>query len=101
MMPETIRGEMRPLGYLIELWASSLGIRKRLLEWRACCLWKEVVGEAIARHATAVGVQEGVLVVRVQSAPWRNELFFMKSDIVDKVNRKVGHKVIKDIRFIQ
>ncbi|HID10717.1 MAG TPA: DUF721 domain-containing protein [Candidatus Latescibacteria bacterium] len=92
---------LRPLGELIELWASSLGIERKLSEWRACSLWEEVVGEAIARNTAVMGIQGGVLVVRVRSAPWRNELFFMKPEILEKLNHRIGRKVVRDIRFVQ
>jgi len=92
---------MRTLGELIESWASSLGIKRKLLEGMVPSLWEEVVGEAIAAHTSVVGIRGGVLVVRVGSPSWRNELFFMKPKILEKLNSTIGEDVVKDIRFVR
>lgn len=92
---------MRTLGELIELWASSLGIKRKLLEGMAPSLWDEVVGEAVAAHTSVIGIRGGVLVVKVGSAAWRNELFFMKPKILEKLNSKIGSDVVRDIRFVR
>jgi hypothetical protein len=35
----------------------------------------------------------------VESAPWRNELTFMKPEIIKRLNRAVGDGIIIDIVF--
>ncbi|HIE04402.1 MAG TPA: DUF721 domain-containing protein [Candidatus Latescibacteria bacterium] len=92
---------MRTLGEFIERWASSLGIERKLSEGMAPSLWNEVVGETIAAHTSVIGIRGGVLVVRVGSASWRNELFFMKPKILEKLNARIGSDVVKDIRFVR
>ena len=38
--------------------------------------------------------------VQVSSSSWKTELVFMKAEIVKRLNRAVGRKVIKDIVFV-
>ena len=47
-----------------------------------------------------VSIKRGKLFVRVKTPTWRNELVFLKSEIISKLNRRVGKKVVKDIVFV-
>jgi len=75
------------------------GIERRLKEYEVMSKWAEVVGHRIADEAQPTGVERGKLFVRVESSAWRNELTFMKTDIITRLNRIVGTSVIHDIIF--
>ena len=76
-----------------------LGITRRLREYDVITLWERIVGEQIARVATAQRVEKSVLFVAVSSAPWRAELSLRRREIIEKINTAVGHQVVRDIRF--
>ncbi len=61
--------------------------------------WEFLVGEHIAKAATAVRIVKGVLLVKVKSSTWRNELNLRKQEIISTLNRGLGQDVVKDIRF--
>lgn len=73
---------------------------KPVLQNRALVVWDEVVGEAIAKRAHPEEVKHGILVVRVDTPVWRNELSLKKNQILDALNQALGEPVIKDIRLI-
>lgn len=75
------------------------GIEKKVREYAALSQWPHIVGEKIAQKAHPVGVEGGKLFVLVESASWRNELTFMKPEIIERLNRAVGASVIRDIVF--
>ncbi len=77
----------------------SLGIEKRLLEAQAAEVWPDVVGAEIDRVTQVVGVERGIMKVAVRDSLWSQELSLMKQDILDKLNGRIGQKVIRDIRF--
>lgn len=77
----------------------DLGITRRLREYDVVTLWDKIVGEQIARVATAQRVDQHVLYVAVPSASWRAELTMRKREIIEKINHAVGHSVVRDIRF--
>jgi predicted nucleic acid-binding Zn ribbon protein len=77
----------------------SLGIQEKLDEYEAVNRWEEVLGEHIAKAATAVGIKNGILHIHVQTGPWRNELTMRKKEIIDKLNASIGSKIVKDIKF--
>ena len=78
----------------------NLGIGRKIREYDAVVKWNEVVGEQIARVTEAVKIERGVLVVRVQNGPWRNELNLRKNDVIEKINTSLGEKLVKEIRFV-
>ena len=50
--------------------------------------WSEIVGDAIANISYPISFKDGVLVVRVRNAAWRNELHAQESQLVDTINKK-------------
>jgi predicted nucleic acid-binding Zn ribbon protein len=77
----------------------NLGIEHRLKEESIVLNWSRLVGERIASKAIPLRVRDSILFVSVESASWRNELFFMKRRIIDELNQSVKANVIKDIVF--
>ena len=75
------------------------GIETKVKEYLAMSRWPQVVGEKIAREAKPIGIEKGKLFVQVDNSSWRNELTFIKKDIVDKLNQAVGTPVIRDVIF--
>ena len=75
------------------------GIEKKVKECIAIEKWYEVVGGRVARETKPLGIKNGKLFLRVENASWRNELTFMKREIIDKLNRSVGTNVVRDIIF--
>lgn len=62
-------------------------------------LWDEVVGSVVAENAQPEAFKGTLLLVRVASSPWAQQLQFMKKDIIDKVNRALGKELVREIRF--
>ena len=89
----------RALDGALEELVRDLGIEKPLHEYAALTAWEEIVGEQIAKVAYADRIDNGVLIVKVVSAPWRSELSLRKSEILRRIADHIGNGVIRDIRF--
>ncbi len=76
------------------------GIDAALKQESAVFLWNDIVGEVVAGVTETTGVEKGVLTVKTSSPTWRQELHMQKNEILDKINKKIGSKAIKEIRFI-
>lgn len=61
--------------------------------------WAKVVGDRIASQSTPLRVRDSILFVKVQNASWRNELVFLKGNIIQELNQSVKANVLKDIVF--
>lgn len=92
-MPKTLESSLSTL-------LKKIGIDTRVKQYQALVTWPEIVGERISKISTAEKVTNGILFVKVKSSAWRNELVFMKKEILTKIDKKVGYGIIKDIRFI-
>jgi len=76
------------------------GFERAIQQQEAVSIWGDVVGDVISKVTNAISVDKGVLIVKTESATWRQELYMQKKDITDKINKKIGSTAIKEIRFI-
>lgn len=89
----------RPLA-VADLLATALHgkpVEKRLQEGKVWLLWDGTVGPAIAAQARPTGFRDGVLTVTVASAPWMQQLTFLKRDIIARLNARLGCDLVRDI----
>ncbi|MBN1466366.1 DUF721 domain-containing protein [candidate division KSB1 bacterium] len=78
----------------------DLGFEKRIDQVKLMQKWPDIVGENIAQIAVAERVSDGILYVKVKSMTWRTELLFQRQNILERITRQFGDKIITDIRFI-
>lgn len=91
------KGRPEPIGHLLDkaLPGSELVTRlKDLAIWQG---WQQVVGETIASRATPLRLIGGVLTVLVNSAPWMQQLNFMKPELISRLNMLLGEERVKQI----
>jgi predicted nucleic acid-binding Zn ribbon protein len=78
----------------------QLGLEEGLLGWRAVREWEQVVGPRVSRHTRAIAFRDGVLQIEVEGSAWMHELGFLKTDLMRKVNRHLGSRLVRNIRFV-
>jgi len=66
-------------------------------EQRLCYLWPEIVGPGINRYTTRRYVSAGTLHVYISSGVLKSELEFMKTNLIDALNKAVGADVIHSV----
>ena len=59
--------------------------------------WEKIVGTMISKHTTQINFTNGHLYVSIDSSIVRNEMAFAKEDIINKVNKFVGNRLIKEL----
>ncbi len=64
---------------------------------RVCYLWTEIVGPTINRVTVRRWTERDELHVVIASGPVKNELAFMRSRLVEALNKAVGAQVISNI----
>ncbi|UCF64307.1 MAG: DUF721 domain-containing protein [bacterium] len=89
----------KPVSQLIEQFLKSMGIGDKIEENYAIVYWEQAVGKEIAQHTEPYKITQGILFVKVSDPAWRNELQFFKNEIIEKLNQKIGKKIVKDIKF--
>ena len=88
------------IGGLILETLNRMGYSERLKRQSAVIGWSEIVGERIAQETRALKIDNKTLVVKVYKAAWRQQLIFLKDEILGKLENDLGEGVVEDIRFI-
>ena len=97
--PSFRKGSISRVGGLLNSTMDGFGIRGKVMERQAMARWKETVGPHIASSTMPETVRDGILFVCCKSSMWANELSLHRTDIISRLNKAVGKKVISDIRF--
>jgi predicted nucleic acid-binding Zn ribbon protein len=70
---------------------------KRLKEGEIWLVWESAVGSRIASHAVPAAFRDGTLTLTVDSAPWMQQLNYLKRELIEKVNEKLGDELVKEL----
>ena len=93
------RAGARHVGEAIAAAIEQLGIGKKLQRYELFERWKEIVGQHIAEVTKPDRMDGTTLFVKVARSTWRNELVFLKKDLIVKINETIGEQVVSDIIF--
>jgi predicted nucleic acid-binding Zn ribbon protein len=88
-----------PLGTILQ---QALKASRIDVDLDACKLWqywKDIVGPAVAENARPEAIKGKSLLVNVSSAPWMQQLQFLKPELIEKLNDTLGKEIVGDIRF--
>ncbi|MDX9750811.1 MAG: DUF721 domain-containing protein [Flavobacteriales bacterium] len=75
----------------------DFGLRGKLDESAIRADWEHVCGAMIARHTTGLRLHNGRLHVKVDSAPLRQEMTFMRDELRERLNARLGRDVVKEV----
>ena len=91
---------MEQLKKVLKKTIENSGFKNAILQENAVSAWSDVVGKNISEISKATSVDRGVLFIKVESAAWKQELYMQKNEIINKINKKIGSKAIKEIRLV-
>ncbi len=63
--------------------------------------WARAVGDEIARRSEPVTLENAVLTVRVDEPAWGKAIVRLQRQLVEKLNRALGRRLIERIRFVK
>jgi len=61
-------------------------------------IWKNELGSSIINNTKVINYNKGILFIETSNSVWRNELFFQKKTIINKLNKQLKFN-IKEIKF--
>ena len=93
------RSQPISVGDAIASTLKNLGFTQRLKRFEVLNLWPTIVGDRIAQVTRAERFEGGKLFVKVDHAPWRNELTFLKKELIAKINSTMNEEVVQEIVF--
>ena len=97
------RGSSKPgpqhIGTILDSLFEQQGIEESIRVHRVVVDWDSVVGDEVSRHARAVHIEHGTLIVEAESPGWMHRLQMQEGDLRSRVNQHFGEEVIRQIRF--
>ena len=87
------------IGTILDSLFEQQGIEESIRVHRIVVDWDSVVGDAVSRHARAVHIEYGTLIVEVESPGWMHRLQMQEGDLRSRINQHFGEEVIRQIRF--
>lgn len=88
------------LNSILNSFLSSKGYLSSCKEYSVLTRWEEIVGSSVASVSYCENVDNGILYVKVTSAAWRQELSFLKKNILSKIILSTDCSSITDIVFL-
>ncbi|MEA3496405.1 MAG: DUF721 domain-containing protein [Bacteroidota bacterium] len=81
----------------IEKYIEVYQLRGKFDENKIRNIWNEVVGEQIGKRTTSISLDKKKLKVKLDSSVAKQELLFMRTRIINVINRKAGKKIVAEI----
>jgi predicted nucleic acid-binding Zn ribbon protein len=82
---------------------NKAGISREVEAFQICEMWKKVIEEIftkeVAEKTQAVKYKNGALTIAVLSSVLAQEFKFKEEEIKEEINKKIGYKVVRKIRF--
>ena len=87
------------IGSILDKTFKSLEIELPLRAYSIWGAWKEIVGETIALQTQPRLIRNRILFIDVSHSTWIQQLQFLKSNLLEKMNAFIGEPYLQDIRF--
>jgi len=87
------------IGTVLEKSLKKLRLDKGVKQCKVLDIWDGVVGEQIAVVTRPRYIKGKTLYIFVRDSIWLQELKFLERMIIEKLNNKVGGKIIENIYF--
>jgi predicted nucleic acid-binding Zn ribbon protein len=72
-------------------------IDDKIKENEALLKWPEIVGPSVSAVTSPIRVKDGTLYIKVKNDVWRNELYYQKLQILQKIERTLKKRIISEI----
>ena len=76
------------------------GLEQSVLDVQIEQIWPQVMGATVAQLTRSIEVKNGLLVVHINSAALKAQLFENRFELIRKLNEAVGAPAIKDCRIL-
>jgi predicted nucleic acid-binding Zn ribbon protein len=89
----------KPLKDVLREFVEVYRLKGKLNQYRLIDRWEPVVGKVIAKHTKGLSINRKTLYVEMDSSIVRNEVYLLKSMIIEELNKGFGEKIIDHIVF--
>ena len=94
-----MKGAMSISDALVDYLRES-GLEQSVLDMQIEQVWPRVMGETVTKLTRSIQMRDGMLIVHVNSAALKAQLFENRFELVRKLNEAVGANAIRDCRIL-
>ncbi|MDY6379608.1 MAG: DUF721 domain-containing protein [Bacteroidales bacterium] len=94
-----MKGAMSISDALVDYLRES-GLEQSVLDMQIEQVWPRVMGETVTKLTRSIEMRDGMLIVHVNSAALKAQLFENRFELVKKLNEAVGANAIRDCRIL-
>ena len=76
------------------------GLEQSILDMQIEQAWPRVMGETVTKLTRSIEMRDGMLIIHVNSAALKAQLFENRFELVKKLNEAVGANAIRDCRIL-
>ena len=91
------RNNINTIGQVIKKLIKNKKLSKRLDALKVLDVWKNIIGKDLEKYIKSTKFVDDKLYVNLRSSIVRNEMFYKKTQLIQRINKKLNKDVIKDI----
>ena len=97
------RHQSRPFPYVtlaaaLQKAMNAPRIRRHLKAAELSQEWEVVVGLTVAKHVQPISLEKGILTLKADSSVWRQQISFMKPQLLDRISDEFSQYKVRDLR---
>lgn len=85
------------IGEVLEEFFKRPYVAAKLAEGHLPDYWCELVGEHVAAHTVDMRLENHILHIHVDSSVLRQEIFFRRDELMQRLNQRAGYRLINAI----
>jgi hypothetical protein len=89
-----------PLKDAFESFLKVYNLKSKFNESYLVTYWEKIMGASIAQRTEKIYIKNGILYLRISSAPLRQELVLAKTKLISLLNAEIGEEIIKEVVFM-
>ena len=90
---------VRKLSEVFQELLKNQGLDDKMRKAKVLSMWKEIVGPLIARNTHHLKFDNNKLIVYVRSDALKQELIYMKQQLIQNIHQAINEEFIEDIIF--
>jgi len=95
---DSIRNQrVASLGSVLDKLIQLYQLDDKIKENEALAKWPEIVGPGISAVTTPIRVKDGTLYIKTKNDVWRNEIYYQKFQILQKIEKTLKKRIISEI----
>jgi len=88
-----------PLKQILDRVLGRGPLARKLAAAEIWTIWEAAVGAKVAKHARPVRLENGVLLVDVDSPAWHHQLHLLERHLIQELNARLTEEKVKKVRL--